>query len=297
MTINENVARRLLQIVQDVSARDTAKIALIAKTRGEKRARMLETIGQSVLSRRLEFTSIGNGSQTGSLVLEVTNSRVTRMIDATPDTLGDVVAISSGERHDVAQQLGQIVTGFSRCDGDIFALSTPLDHTPDAEDVGITLNELLAVVTVEDLPEDLLDIAAGESTSDDEATEEIVQDVQKTEAHEGPSEQLKTFYDRVEGLSSWRAILSTDGGISQESGTLFSDDLAGSLASDLTEWSSDSGDAISLPQLIVMRPRKGRDEAMALYRNAAGTAVSVHETRKLGSVVGAVKELLKHDDR
>ncbi len=266
MAVSEDVARKLLHMVQNVRARNTPEVLLMGDTRGKKRARMLEVIGDTILPRQLEFTSIQNGLENARLTLNVSSARVTETLVVEPSSLGENADIDGADRIQAAQQLGDLITRFSRAGGDIFLSSQPPENPPEAEDVGITLSEILAVVTVEDLPED-----AQDASSD--------------------------FYDLCEDFSLSRAELSKTGIIQRSSGEPeILPDLAALLAMDLEDWTKDSSAAIPMPQLIVMRPERGRDPALAMFCDGNVVVVSVHETRKLGSVVTALKELQRDDD-
>jgi len=294
MTIEENVTRKLTQMLTEFSPRLTEKNELTAASRGHKRARILEAIGQTVLPRTLAFSAGSNGEELSALVLEVSNSRVTAVSRAEPASLGALPDLSQSDREEAARQLGAMITAFSRETGGVFLQSSPPETAPDAEDVGITLSELLAVVTVEDLPDDVVETSQKTAPeTEDEKEDAPVIDAQQP-ARAG---YLARFYDAVEAFSPARAEIGTDGEILRQSEPdLMTPDLTELLARDLQEWQNDSGAAIAVPQLIVMRPEKPRDPAIALYRTQSGTVISVHETRKLGSVVSALKGLRQADE-
>ena len=109
---------------------------------------------------------------------------------------------------------------------------------------------------------------------------------------------LARFYDSVDGFAPAKVEITSEGQISRQSGPdIVAPDLAELLTRDLQEWANDSGEVIATPQLIVMRPEKPKDPALALYRTESGTVVAVHETRKLGSVVNALKGLRQSDEQ
>lgn len=292
MTVEENVTRKLQNILDDLSPRGTEASVLSAASRGGKRAKMLEAIGQTVLPRVLEFTSQEQSQVTATLVLMVSSSRVTGVEKAEPDVLGEMPDLTSEDRDESAQQLGALMTSLSRMEGDVHLRSFPPETAPDAEDVGITLSELLSVVTVEDLPEDVVE--ASQAPQDVAEPEEAAPIAAEQPVGAG---YLARFYDSVDGFSPAKVEITAEGQISRQSGPdIVAPDLAELLTRDLMEWENDSGEVIATPQLIVMRPEKPKDPALALYRTESGTVVAVHETRKLGSVVNALKGLRQSDE-
>lgn len=293
MTSEVNVTRKLQHILAGLSPRTDQVAQLSATSRGNKRARMLEAIGQTVLARVLVFTSEHEGTAKATLVLNVNSSRVTAVEHAEPESLGNVPDLTSESRTETAQQLGALMTEFSRVDGDVHLQSFPPETAPGAEDVGITLSELLAVVTVEELPEDVVEATQVAEVSEPEDVAVPIDAAQPARAG-----YLARFYDSVDSFSAAKAEITADGAIARQSEPeLIAADLAELLTRDLQEWENDSGDVIAMPQLIVMRPEKPKDPALALYRTESGTVVSVHETRKLGSVVSALKELRQSDEQ
>ena len=150
MTIEENVTRKLKYVIEDLSARNSDIAVLSATSRGQKRAKMLEAIGQTVLPRVLVFTSQQKDDVAATLFLNVSSSRVTAVEKVEPEALADLPDLNPENREETAQQLGALMTAFSRMEGDVHLRSFPPETAPDAEDVGITLSELLTVVTVEE---------------------------------------------------------------------------------------------------------------------------------------------------
>ena len=293
MKVSEDVARKLLNVVQNIRARTTPEILLQGDTRGQKRARILEAISQTVLPRQLEFTSVLNGLEKAKIILQVGSARVTGVLAISPDDLGDAPGISGVDRIQAAQQLGHLIMAFSRMDGDVFLSSIPPENPSDADNVGITLSELLAVVSVEDLPEDTVDAI---ETVDKSDVGEIVEAPAQTLSIDADHIQDigAEFYDACANFSMNRLEMNTSGDIKRQSGEAeILPDLSALLAMDLGDWRKDSKPAIPTPQLIVMRPAKGRDPALAMYCDETGTVIVTHETRKLGSVVAALNELQK----
>ncbi|MEX0317348.1 MAG: hypothetical protein AB3N21_05335 [Ruegeria sp.] len=289
----------ILDMLGDISRRATARLSpantLSGTTASERRVEILRTIRGTILPRRLEFSS----ENEDRLVLEVSSSRVTDVLEATQ---GDAPGFDADDREQVTMRLAQLISKFSETIGPLEVLSLHPDKSPDADDVGITMSEIetaCAEIAVSDTP--LIEDTPTTAQSEDEAPTVILEPQNLTTPPTSTKSVAHLFHKGAAAFASGRVLVRKwndtpvdMAGDCAPDGPLYPDaDVLAQFASDLAAWDTDSADAISHPQLIVLRPSGGKAPGIALCRDGEATAAAIHETRKLGAVVSLWKSLTR----
>ncbi len=270
-------------------ARLSPESALESDTALARRTAILRSIRNTVLPRRLEFV-VASGAR---LVFEVNSARVTDIVDAFGEELPN---FETDGRETVTQVIAQFILDFSAQPGPLELLSLHPDASPEADDVGITYNEIEKACTALSRPDAKVASATQETpTSPD--TEEV-SDI-PVEETSGTS-LCQEFFEGSAGFALGRLhIDAKDGAVRAageacEAGISFCPDakILNQFAQDLSVWNDDCGAAVQKPQMILLRSKNKQAPSLAVVRDENTTAaVAVYEARKLGGAVSLWKAL------
>jgi len=283
-------ATDIIDMLEGIGRRATPRLSpavqITADNAEARRARILQSIRETVLPRRLEFSAPGGTV----LAIEVNNGRIT-----------DVYSISSGEiphfetepRDVLIEKLARLVSDLALAGDPLQLVSGQPDGPLEADDVGITFTEVMKACAEIELPSE-----PHVAVVPDPAPEpvEITSAAPETEpAIEGLAQ---SFFDGAQRFALGR-VLTGIGDMPPQLDGICADgeplhptrDLLDRFARDLAGWDTDCAEAMTHPQLIVMRPSGGNGTALAILRDGQGTAAAIHGARKLGAVVNLWKIL------
>lgn len=290
-------ATDIIDMLESIGRRATPRLSPAVQVSADnteaRREKVLQSIRETVLPRRLEF-SAPDGTV---LALEVNNGRIT-----------DVYAVSSGEipdfetepRDALIKKLARLVSDLALAGDPLQLVSGQPDGPLEADDVGITFTEVMkACMEIELHSEPRMAIVPDPAPEPVDCTLGAA----APEAEPVVEGLAQRFFDGAQRFASGRVLTGIDDtpprldGICAEGEPLHPDrDLLDRFARDLAGWDTDCGDAIDHPQLIVMRPSGGDGTALAILRDGQGTAAAIHGARKLGAVVNLWK-ILRGADR
>lgn len=265
----------ILEMLDDIGRSSVARLSPATFLAGDsaeaRRGQVLGAIRGTILPRRLEFTAADGAV----LAIEVNSSRIT---DVFRCASGPVPDFETEAREDLTARLAQLVSDISTASGPLELVSLRPDTALEADDVGITYSEIEAACTRIDLPE--------------EPRMSIVPD---PEPEAGIAGQ---FYEGSDRFALGRLLMDASGENPAFDGLCAPDqpahpgpDLLARFARDLTGWQADGSDALSQPQLMVLRPSGGQGAGLAILSDGQQTAAAVHDARKLGAVVNLWKSL------
>ncbi|WP_120499701.1 hypothetical protein [Roseovarius sp. EL26] len=275
-------------------ARNSPENALDSDTAVVRKDAILNSIRNTVLPRRLEFM-VANGTR---LCLEVNSARVTEAVEAKGHDLPD---FATDQREDITQRLAQMIVDFCAEPGPLELLSLHPDTSPDADDVGITYNELERACATLGLVEVAVEVIdASLDAPDEQAGAELDKPTSKGETEVKTSSVpslSQMFFDGAAGFALGRLRVTAKDGAPLDSGeacvdgAAFSPDteILNQFASDLSVWAEDCGSALQGPQMILMRSADKKAPSLAVVRGENATAIAVYEARKLGAAVGLWK--------
>lgn len=277
----------ILDLLEDIGRSSAARLSpavfLSGDTSQERRNEILRAIRGTILPRRLEFTA----KDGAVLAIEVNSSRIT---DVFRCVSGPVPDFETEARENLTEQLAQLVSDIAAAPGPLELVSLRPDSTLEADDVGITFSEMEAACTRIEMPE--------------EPRMSIVPDQPPEQEHKlgaelkEPAGIAGKFYEDADRFALGRFLIgATDqepqlDGLCAPNQPLHPEkDLLTRLTRDLAGWQADGSDALSQPQLIVMRPAGGQGAGLAILSDGQETAAAVHDARKLGAVVNLWKAL------
>ncbi len=273
----------ILDMLEDIGRTSVARLTPAVHLSGDsaqaRRDEVLGTIRGTILPRRLEFTAADGAI----LAIEVNSSRIT---DVFRCVSGPVPDFETEEREALTERLAQLVSDISTAAGPLELVSLRPDTALEADDVGITLSEVEAACARIELP--------------DEPRMSIVPDPEPEPVNAQPdaSGVASRFYEGADRFALGRLLTGAPGEDSEFAGICAPDqavhpdqDLLSRFARDLAGWQADASDALSQPQLIVMRPSGGQGAGLAVLSDGQQTAAAVHDARKLGAVVNLWRTL------
>lgn len=274
----------ILDMLENIGRSSVARLSPAVIIAGEtavaRRTGVLRAIRGTVLPRRLEFTAASGEC----LALEVTNSRVT---DVFRVRSGPVPDFETEVREDLIGKLAQLVTDIADAPAPLELVSLKPDTALEADDVGVTLNEIEKACAQIELPT--------------EPIVSVVPDiVDEADADETDASLAQAFFDRSARFATGRLLAdNADGAVSDAEGDFAASGLLqpdrkmlARFAADLAGWDGDSEAELDHPQLIVMRPSGGKGTGLAVLHDGEQIAVAAHEARKLGAVVNLWGALL-----
>ncbi|SDX01725.1 hypothetical protein SAMN05444358_102202 [Ruegeria halocynthiae] len=275
----------ILDMLEDIGRSSVARLSPAVYLSGNnaqvRRDEVLGAIRGTILPRRLEFTAADGAV----LAIEVNSSRIT---DVFRCVSGSVPDFETEARENLTERLAQLVSEIATAPGPLELVSLRPDVTIEADDVGITLSEVYAACARIALPEEPRMTIVPDQVPKPEAQPEA-------EPQE-PDGIARKFYESAERFALGRILI---GGVDAETrceGLCApgqpahpEKDLLTRFARDLAGWQTDGSDALSEPQLIVMRPTGGQGAGLAILRDGRETAAAVHDVRKLGAVVNLWK--------
>ncbi len=270
----------ILELLEDIGRSSVARLSPVTFLAGDnaksRRQQVLGTIRRTILPRRIEFTAADGAV----LAIEVNSSRITEVFTCAS---GPVPDFGTETREDLTERLAQLVTDISTATGPLEMVSLRPDTALEADDVGITFSEIEAAC-------DKIDIS-------DEPRMSVVPDPEPDVDQQPESDIAMQFYTGSERFALGRVLIgdteehSFDGICAPDQLAHPGNDLLSRFARDLAGWNADGSDALSQPQLIVMRPSGGQGAGLAVLSDGQQTAAAVHDARKLGAVVNLWKSL------
>ncbi|KIC40532.1 hypothetical protein RA27_12155 [Ruegeria sp. ANG-R] len=266
-------------------ARLSPAIYLSGDTSRARRDEVLGAIRGTILPRRLEFTAADGAT----LAIEVNSSRIT---DVFRCISGPVPDFETETRETLTERLAQLVSDIAAAPGPLELVSLRPDTTLEADDVGITFSEVETACARIELPEEPRMSIVPDHDPEPEPQPQPAATLQGTGGIAGQ------FFEGANRFALGRVLIGATVEDAQFDGLCAPDqpahpekDLLTRFTRDLAGWEADGADALSQPQLIVMRPAGGQGAGIAILRDGQETAAAVHDARKLGAVVNLWKAL------
>lgn len=272
----------ILEMLEDIGRSSVARLSpstyLAGDNAAARRAQVLGAIRGTILPRRLEFTAADGAV----LAIEVNSSRITDVFTCASEPVPD---FETQSREDLTERLAQLVSEISTAAGPLELVSLRPDEALEADDVGITYSEIAAACAKIELPE--------------EPRMAIVPDPEPNSEQEESNTAgvAKQFYEGSSRFALGRVLMAADddpivdGICAPDQSAHTEKGLLSRFARDLSGWSVDGSDAVSHPQLIVMRPSGGQGAGLAVLSDGHQTATAIHDARKLGAVVNLWRSL------
>lgn len=292
--IDMNIVDMLGELSKTTVARLSPEIGLQSDTALARRATILRSIRDTILPRHLEFVA-ADGTR---LVLEVSSARVMDILEADGQTLPD---FENCEREVATQSIARVISDFSAAPGPVELLALHPDTSPDADDVGITFNEIERACENLVIPEKSGgDVAAVRANAEDENIDLEASTIEgAVEPVATGSSLCLSFFEGSKGFALGRLqMAAADGaliaaGVDDEGEGSFNPDpdILTQFARDLSVWNKDCGDALNGPQMILMRSADKTVPSLAIVRDSKDIAIATYEARKLGAAVGLWKAL------
>ncbi len=277
----------ILDMLEGIGRSSVARLSPAVHLTGNsaqlRRDEVLGAIRGTILPRRLEFTA----SDGAVLAIEVNSSRITDVFRCVSGPLPD---FETEARENLTERLAQLVSDIATAPGPLELVSLRPDITLEADDVGITFSEVDAACARIELPDEPRMSIVPDPTPEPES--------QPAAASQDSDGVARQFYEGSGRFALGRVLVGATedaaemDGLCAQGQPLHPDrDLLDRLTRDLSGWQADGSDALSVPQLIVMRPTGGQGAGIAILRDGQETAAAVHDARKLGAVVNLLKTL------
>ncbi len=248
-----------------------------------RRNEVLGAIRGTILPRRLEFTAADGAT----LAIEVNSSRVT---DVFRCASGPVPDFETEAREKLIERLAQVVSEIATAPGPLELVSLRPDTALEADDVGVTFSEVEAACARIELIEEPRMAIVSDQTLEPEAQPET--------ASQGATSIAGKFFEGADRFALGRILIGStedemqfDGLCAQGQDAHPDTDILARFTRDLAGWQADGSDALTDPQLIVIRPTGGQGAGLAILCDGQETAAAVHDARKLGAVVNLWKTL------
>ncbi len=272
-------------------ARMSPAVHLTGNSAQLRRDEVLGAIRGTILPRRLEFTA----SDGAVLAIEVNSSRITDVFRCVSGPLPD---FETEARENLTERLAQLVSDIATAPGPLELVSLRPDTTLEADDVGITFSEVDAACARIELPDEPRMSIVPDPDPDPDPDPGPESEPQPAAASQDSDGVARQFYEGSGRFALGRVLVRATedaaelDGLCAQGQPLHPDrDLLDRLTRDLSGWQADGSDALSVPQLIVMRPTGGQGAGIAILRDGQETAAAVHDARKLGAVVNLLKTL------
>ncbi|SLN25379.1 hypothetical protein ROA7450_01051 [Roseovarius albus] len=296
--IDMNIVDMLSEMSKTTVARLSPASELQSDNAPVRRAAILRSIRDTILPRHLEFVA-ADGTR---LVLEVSSARVVEILEFNGKTLPD---FEKDERVFVTQAIAEVITEFSAVPGPLELLALHPDTSPDADDVGITFNEVERACDKLELSEE-----SGEDSPALQATADAAESIQKTPRADvvatpavAKDALCPSFFEGSKGFALERFQMAADGslkaageGSNGEVSFNPDADILTQFARDLSIWGEDCGAALQGPQMILMRSADKKASSLAVVRDDKDISIAMYEARKLGAAVGLWKSLTKKQE-
>ncbi len=277
----------ILDMLEGIGRSSVARLSpAIYLSGGDAQTRRNEVLGAirgTILPRRLEFTATDGAT----LAIEVNSSRVT---DVFRCVSGPVPDFETEARENLIERLAQVVSDIATAPGPLELVSLRPDTALEADDVGITFSEVDAACARIELTEEPRMAIVSDQTPDTEPQPEA--------APQSATNIAGKFFEGADRFALGRILIGAaddetqfDGLCAQGQAAHPDTDMLTRFTRDLAGWQADGSDALSDPQLIVIRPTGGQGAGLAILRDGQETAAAVHDARKLGAVVNLWKAL------